>query len=63
MKDKYYFQDVPEILDILQDWNESRVAMINLIWKKAGDLERDFHKRVETRLDAVDSVIVKNKPH
>ncbi|CDO96435.1 unnamed protein product [Kluyveromyces dobzhanskii CBS 2104] len=63
LKDKYNFQDVPEILDILQDINESRVVMTNVIWKKAGELERNLNKAVDSRLDTVDSVVAKNKPH
>ncbi|CAG98850.1 Bzz1p [Kluyveromyces lactis] len=63
VKDKYFFQDVPEILDILQDINESRAAMLNIIWNKAGVLERELNKTIDSRLDAADSVIAKNKPY
>lgn len=63
IKDKYYFQDVPETLDLLQDLNETRIGMLNLIWQKAGSLERELHKTIDSRLDIADSVIIKNKPY
>ncbi|AET40180.1 Bzz1p Ecym_5426 [Eremothecium cymbalariae DBVPG len=63
LKDKYYFQDVPEALDLLQDLNESRIRVMNSIWKKAGGFERELHKRVEQRLDGADEIISQNYPH
>ncbi|KTB05530.1 Protein BZZ1 [Nakaseomyces glabratus] len=61
-KDKYYFQDVPECLDLLQGLNESKVLFLNDIWKRASSLEKSFTERVNKRLDASDSVVVQNKP-
>lgn len=61
MKDKFYFQDVPESLDMLQDLNEARTGMLNIIWQKAGTIEKEFHKRVDSRLETADSVILQNK--
>lgn len=63
IKDKYYFQDVPEVLDLLQDLNESRTHILNQLWIKADSLERELNERVNSRLDTADSVIVQNKPH
>ncbi|SCW02426.1 LAFE_0F06172g1_1 [Lachancea fermentati] len=63
LKDKYYFQDVPEALDLLQDLNESKTRLLNNLLKAAGVLERQLHKRVDTRLDTIDSVVAQNKPH
>ena len=33
LKDKYYYQDVPEILDYLQELNEDRVELMNKLLK------------------------------
>ncbi|AMD19709.1 HCL442Wp [Eremothecium sinecaudum] len=63
LKDKYYFQDVPEALDLLQDLNESRIRVLNTIWKKAGTLEREMHKKVDKKLDNIDAVVTQNFPH
>lgn len=61
-KDKYYFQDVPECLDLLQDLNESKVLFLNDIWKRAISLEKSFTTRVVQRLDTSKTVVSQNKP-
>ncbi|AAS51492.2 ACR266Wp [Eremothecium gossypii ATCC 10895] len=63
LKDKYYFQDVPEALDLLQDLNESRIRVLNSIWRRASDLEREAHKKIDERLSAADDVVGQNYPH
>ncbi|CCE61961.1 hypothetical protein TPHA_0B02890 [Tetrapisispora phaffii CBS 4417] len=63
IKDKYYFQDVPECLDLLQDLNESRILLLNDIWRKASSYERTLAATVQNRMDASDSVVTQNKPH
>lgn len=62
IKDKYYFQDVPEVVDLLQDLNESRIVFLNDIWKSASAVELAAHDRVKERLENVNSVVVQNKP-
>ncbi|SCV02977.1 LAME_0H06722g1_1 [Lachancea meyersii CBS 8951] len=62
IKDKYYFQDVPEVLDLLQDLHESRTRVMNSIWVSASSLERDMCKRIDARLTTADSVVSQNKP-
>lgn len=61
-KDKYYFQDIPESMDLLQDLNESKVLFLNDIWKRAITLERAFTTRVGQRLDSSETVVLQNKP-
>ncbi|SCU95837.1 LANO_0E11562g1_1 [Lachancea nothofagi CBS 11611] len=61
IKDKYYFQDVPEALDLLQDLNESRTRVLNSIWISASTVERDMCKRIDSRLVTADSVVLQNK--
>ncbi|CEP61864.1 Bzz1p LALA0_S04e02432g [Lachancea lanzarotensis] len=62
IKDKYYFQDVPEVLDLLQDLNESRTRSLKTIWATASSVEREMCKRIEARLSTADSVVAQNKP-
>lgn len=63
LKDKYYYQDLPELLDTLQAVNESRVSRVNFILKNADDLERRCNAKVDSRLNAADDVISQNDPH
>lgn len=62
VKDKYYFQDVPEALDLLQDLNESRIAFLNDIWRSAKDFEVAAGQRVHERLKTADTVVSQNLP-
>ncbi|CCD23466.1 Bzz1p NDAI_0B04320 [Naumovozyma dairenensis CBS 421] len=63
LKDKYYFQDIPEALDLLQDLNEARILFLNDIWKTATAVERDAGARITKRVDTVDGVVAQNMPH
>lgn len=62
IKDKYYFQDVPEVLDLLQDLSESRIFFLNDIWRSAKGFEVDAGERVHQRLKTADSVVAQNLP-
>lgn len=62
IKDKFYFQDTPEVLDLLQDLNESRVLFLNDIWGTAGVVEKAAGERIAQRLAAAESVVGENKP-
>ncbi|CAI4063851.1 hypothetical protein SKDZ_08G1600 [Saccharomyces kudriavzevii ZP591] len=61
-KDKYYFQDVPEVLDLLQDVSEAKTLFLNDLWLKAASVEKDLGTRVSKRLQTADSVVMQNKP-
>lgn len=62
LKDKYYYQDVPEILDYYQELNESRVAVLNKLLKNASIIERNSNDRIKEKLHLIDSTIDQNNP-
>lgn len=61
LKDKYYYQDVPEILDYLQELNECRVELVNKLLKNAGIIERNSLDRVKNHLHTIDNTIAQNQ--
>lgn len=62
LKDKYYFQDLPELLDYFQDLNETRVAILNKLLKNASIIERNANDKVKEFLHNIDSTIDSNNP-
>lgn len=62
LKEKYYHEDVPELLDGLQQLNESRVSMLNMFWNQSVDLEKSCYQRCIGNLDAMASIVGQNKP-
>lgn len=62
IKDKYYHEDVPELLDQLQDLNEARVQMLNHFWNQAIDFEQGCYDRSKACLASMSGVIVQNEP-
>lgn len=62
VKDKYYFQDIPEVVDLLQDLNEARVSFLNNIWSQASQIEIDLGSSLQKRMKASDDVVKQNKP-
>lgn len=62
LKDKYYFQDLPEILDYYQDLNETRVAILNKVLKNASIIERNSNDKVKDLLHDIDATIDQNNP-
>ena len=62
LKDKYYYQDVPEILDYLQELNEDRVELMNKLLKNASIIERNSADKVKEKLHAIDQTIEQNNP-
>lgn len=62
LKEKYYHEDVPELLDGLQQVNESRVALLNNLWNKSVELERSFMNRCESNLQAMEGIVAQNNP-
>ncbi|ODV96033.1 hypothetical protein PACTADRAFT_49453 [Pachysolen tannophilus NRRL Y-2460] len=61
LKDKYYYQDLPEVLDGLQDLNESRVTRLNQIWLAASSLEKKTLENCISYLNSADNVVNKNE--
>lgn len=62
LKEKYYHEDVPELLDGLQQLNEARVTMLNMFWNKAVDLEKSCYQRCIGNLDSMAAIVSQNKP-
>ncbi|KAG0683453.1 hypothetical protein C6P40_000097 [Pichia californica] len=62
LKDKYYYQDTPELLDGLQDLNEAKVSKVNSICLSSSILERDSNININKFVDAIDVVIKQNLP-
>lgn len=62
LKDKYFFQDLPEVLDYLQDLNETRVAILNKLLKNACIIERNHNDKINEILGVVDETADQNNP-
>lgn len=62
VKDKYYHEDVPELLDHLQSLNETRVRMVNDFWNQAIRVEKGCCDRTHACLDSMSGVIAQNNP-
>lgn len=62
LKDKYYYQDVPELLDYFQEANENRVGLLNKLLKNALIIERNLNDRIKDKLHQIDSTIDQNNP-
>ncbi|KAF8475882.1 hypothetical protein BDZ91DRAFT_710506 [Kalaharituber pfeilii] len=62
-KEKYFHEDVPDLLNSLQDLNECRVAKLNAIWNRSASLESECHKRCNENLLSVMSEIKRNLPY
>ncbi|KAK9238551.1 hypothetical protein V1525DRAFT_400872, partial [Lipomyces kononenkoae] len=62
LKDKYYFQDIPALLDSMQDLNEARVRKMNYIWSQAVVLETACIERCKDHLSASSHSVSLNAP-
>ncbi|KAF6011404.1 hypothetical protein HII13_002498 [Brettanomyces bruxellensis] len=62
LKDKYYYQDVPEVLDGLQSVNEAKVSALNGLLLVESYLERQCNENCSRCLKDADSVIKQNIP-
>lgn len=62
LKDKYYFQDLPELLDYFQDLNETRIGILNKLLKNACIIERNSNDKVKELLHEIDATIDQNNP-
>ncbi|KAI9730829.1 MAG: hypothetical protein M1834_005547 [Cirrosporium novae-zelandiae] len=63
LKEKYYYDYVPELLDNLQDLSETRVAKLNSFWMLASQLESQTLSRSKDHVDHLTSEIPRNEPH
>ncbi|KAF5101181.1 hypothetical protein D0Z03_000655 [Geotrichum reessii] len=62
IKDKYYHEDVPELLDHMQSLNEARVQMLNHFWNQAIEFEQGCLDRSKTCLESITAVVKQNDP-
>jgi formin-binding protein 1 len=62
LKECYYHQYVPSLLDSLQDLNETRVTKLNNIWSIAAALETAAMKRSADHLSHLSNEIPRNVP-
>ncbi|KIW93099.1 uncharacterized protein Z519_05704 [Cladophialophora bantiana CBS 173.52] len=62
MKECYYHDYVPELLDSLQDLNETRVSKLNSIWLVAAALETNTLKRSTDLMTRLSNEIPRNNP-
>lgn len=62
LKDKYYYQDTPELLDGLQDLNEAKVSKLNSILLSSSMLETESNSKINKFIDAIDVVVKQNLP-
>lgn len=61
IKDKFYYQDLPEVLDILQDLNEFKVKQLNNILNLANNLEITNNNKDIKNLERNIQIISENK--
>ena len=62
LKDCYYHEYVPELLDSLQDLSEVRVAKLNALWSLAASLETSTLQRSVDHMNHLSSEIPRNNP-
>jgi len=62
LKDKYYYQDIPEVLDGLQSVNEAKVSALNGLLLVESYLERQCNDNCNKCLQDADNVIKQNVP-
>ncbi|KAL1848271.1 Protein BZZ1 [Paecilomyces lecythidis] len=62
LKEKYYNEYVPEVLDGLQDLNETRVAKLNTLWSLAAQLEMSSLSRSMEHMQNLSNEIPRNEP-
>lgn len=62
LKERYYHEYVPELLDSLQDLSETRVARLNSVWALAAHLESAVMQRSKEHLDHLSAEIPRNDP-
>ncbi|KAH8692587.1 putative actin polymerization protein Bzz1 [Talaromyces proteolyticus] len=62
LKDQFYHEYVPELLDSLEDLNHTRVAKLNSYWLLAAQLEKTAFAQSTEHIDHLASEIPRNNP-
>ncbi|KAL2802713.1 hypothetical protein BJX63DRAFT_99833 [Aspergillus granulosus] len=63
LKEKFYHEYVPELLDGLQDLNETRVSRLNALWSLAAQLEKQSLGKSADHMANLINEIPRNQPH
>ncbi|PYH86395.1 putative actin polymerization protein Bzz1 [Aspergillus uvarum CBS 121591] len=63
LKERFYHEYVPELLDGLQDLNETRVAKLNSIWAQAAQLDKNYLTKSMEHMSNLLHEIPRNLPH
>lgn len=63
LKERYYHEYVPELLDSLQDLSEFRTLRLNALWTTAADLETTMLKNSQGLVEHLSQEITRNQPH
>lgn len=63
LKERYYHEYVPEVMDSLQDLNEFRTIKLNALWMVATKLEDDMLQQSHGMMDRLGQQITRNEPH
>jgi hypothetical protein len=63
LKEKYYHEYLPEVMDSLQDLNEFRVLKLNSLWGTASHLEAGLMKQSLEMMEHLGVEIKRNSPH
>lgn len=63
LKERYYHEYVPEVMDSLQDLNEFRVLKLNGLWGVATTLESALMKQSHEMMEHQNVEIKRNAPH
>ena len=63
LKEKYYHEYIPEVMDSLQDLNEFRVLKLNGLWGVATTLESTLLKQGHDTMEHLATEIKRNAPH
>jgi hypothetical protein len=63
LKERYYHEYIPEVMDSLQDLNEFRVLKLNSLWGVAVALESALMKQSHEMMEHLGAEVKRNVPH
>ncbi|BDD57781.1 hypothetical protein MPDQ_005469 [Monascus purpureus] len=63
VKEKFFHEYIPELLDSLQDLNETRVAKLNSFWCLAAQLEKNSFTNGVNHMTNLLGEVPRNEPH
>ncbi|KAL4903880.1 hypothetical protein BDW74DRAFT_155554 [Aspergillus multicolor] len=63
LKERFFHEYVPELLDGLQDLNETRVGRLNTLWSLAAQLEKSSLTKSADHMANLANEIPRNQPH